>query len=316
MKIDRLMGIVMILLQKERVSAQEFADRFEVSLRTIYRDIDAICSAGIPIAAIPGTGGGLEILPKYRIDHNFFSSSELSSILSGLFNVSGMIQKGDVENAVAKIKSLLPEKNAESIVVKASQIIIDPNPWYNGARNLKILKEIQEALSKSKVISFEYLDHSGKMVRRKTEPYQLIYKGQHWYLYAFCLHKKDFRLFKLTRMNKLKVRDEIFQVRRGVRYEGTVLFSNPMDADVPLKTIKLRVHKSLMERLLDFCAWDSFSPCPESPDEFLVDFPFIENEFNYDLLLGFGPRCQCVEPVEIRTELKKRIHKLSRLYGK
>lgn len=314
MKIDRLMGIVMILLQKERVTAQDLADKFEVSLRTIYRDIDAICSAGIPIAAIPGTGGGLEILSKYKIDHNVFSSSELSSILSGLFNVSGIIQKCDMENALAKIRNLMPEKNAESIVVKASQVIIDTNPWFNGGRNLRELRAIEEALSKNKIISFEYLNHSGRMMIRRTEPYQLIFKGQNWYLYAFCLHKNAFRLFKLSRMNRMTITDEVFQVREGVRYEGTVLFPDPMDADVALKTIKLRVHKSIMERVLDFCTWDSFSPCPDVPDEFYVDFPFVENEFNYDLLLGFGPRCQCLEPKEIRAGLKKRIHELSRMY--
>lgn len=106
MKVDRLMSIVLILLDKERISAQELADRFEVSLRTIYRDIDAIDLAGVPIRSTPGVGGGFEIMPDYKMDSKVFSTADLSAILMGLSSLSNMVRGDELINALAKIKVL------------------------------------------------------------------------------------------------------------------------------------------------------------------------------------------------------------------
>ncbi|PWG35910.1 helix-turn-helix transcriptional regulator, partial [Listeria monocytogenes] len=122
MKVDRLMSIVLILLDKERISAQELADRFEVSLRTIYRDIDAIDLAGVPIRSTPGVGGGFEIMPDYKMDSKVFSTADLSAILMGLSSLSNMVRGDELINALAKIKSFIPADRAKEIELKANQI--------------------------------------------------------------------------------------------------------------------------------------------------------------------------------------------------
>ena len=115
MKIDRLISIIMVLLDKKRISAQSLADMFEVSLRTIYRDIDAIDLAGIPIRSVSGVGGGFEIMPKYKVDNKVFSTTDLSAILMGLSSLSGMIQTDELIHTLTKVKSFIPAEKAKDI---------------------------------------------------------------------------------------------------------------------------------------------------------------------------------------------------------
>ena len=136
MKIDRLISIIMTLLDKKRIGAQELADMFEVSPRTIYRDIDAIDMAGIPIRSISGVGGGFEIMPEYKIDKNVFSAADLSAILMGLSNLSNMVRGNELINALAKVKSFIPADKVKDIEIKIDQICIDSSPW-SGNKNIQ-----------------------------------------------------------------------------------------------------------------------------------------------------------------------------------
>ena len=141
MKVSRLISIIMILLDKERIGAQELANMFEVSTRTIYRDIDAINMAGIPIYSAPGAGGGFEIMKNYKIDRNVFSTTDISTILTGLSSLSNMIQSDELVNALAKVKSFIPVDRVNEIKLKTGQIHIDLSQWI-GYRNVQPYLEI------------------------------------------------------------------------------------------------------------------------------------------------------------------------------
>ena len=154
MKVDRLVSIIMILLEKKRIGAQELADRFEVSPRTIYRDIDAINMAGIPVRYTSGVGGGFEIMPEYKMDKRVFSTAELSALLMGLTNLSGMVRGEELLSALAKVRSFIPADKAKEIDLKANQICIDLRPWM-GNRNIQPnLETIQTALQERSLLSF------------------------------------------------------------------------------------------------------------------------------------------------------------------
>jgi len=181
MKIDRLVSIIMILLDKERIGAQELADMFEVSPRTIYRDIDTISMAGIPVRSISGVSGGFEIMPKYKIDRKVFSTTDLSVILMGLSNLSNMIRGDGLVNALAKVKSFIPADRAKDIELKANQIYIDLSPWMSNRNIQAYLQIIKTALQESKLLIFEYADRYGNKTARTAEPYQLVLKNSDWY---------------------------------------------------------------------------------------------------------------------------------------
>jgi predicted DNA-binding transcriptional regulator YafY len=308
MKIDRLVSIIMILLDKKRIGAQELADMFEVSPRTIYRDIDSINMAGIPIRSTSGVGGGFEIMQKYKLDQKVFSSADLSAILMGLSSVSNMIRGDELVNALAKVKSFIPADKAKDIELKTNQIYIDLSPWL-GNRDIQAdLETIKTALQENKLLSFDYADRYGNKSQRTAEPYQLVLKSSQWYWQGYCHKRNDFRLFKLSRTSNLQIQVESFTPRD---YQKPQLDFTNILATMQTK-IKIRIHKSVMDRVLDYCAYEHFSP--DGAENYIVDFPFIENEYYYNILFGFGDKCECLEPLHIRTEIKRRIHDIATIY--
>lgn len=308
MKVERLISIIMILLDKERISAQTLANRFEVSLRTIYRDIDAIDKAGIPVCSTSGVGGGFEIMPQYKIDKKFFSTTDLSTILMSLSSLSNMIHGDELINTLAKIKSFIPADKAKDIELKANQLHVDLSPWM-GNRNLQpYLEMIKTALQERKILSFEYADRYRNKTTRSTEPYQLVLKGNNWYLQGYCLKRNDFRLFRLSRIANLQIKEAFFIPRD---YQKPQLDFTDILATLQTK-ITIRIHKSVMDRVLDYCNYDHFSP--DGDAHYIVHFPFIENEYYYNILFSFGDKCECLAPLHIRTELKRRIHDIATIY--
>lgn len=308
MKVDRLISIIMILLDKERIGAQELADMFEVSPRTIYRDIDTINMAGIPVRSTSGVGGGFEIMPEYKIDKKVFSTADLSAILMGLSSLSNLIRGEELVNALAKVRSFIPVDKTKDIELKINQIYIDFSQWV-GNRNIQpFLEIIKEALQESRLLSFEYIAHHGKKTTRTVEPYQLVLKSSHWYLQGYCHIRNDFRLFKLSRISNLQIKEETFAPRD---YQKPMTdFTETLEA---LQTkIKIRVHKSVLDRILDYCSYEDL--ISDGDTHYLVTFPFIENAYYYDILLSFGDKCECLEPSHIRAELKRRIHTIAALY--
>ncbi|MBN1525565.1 MAG: YafY family transcriptional regulator [Spirochaetales bacterium] len=308
MKIDRLVSIIMILLDKKRIGAQDLAEMFEVSPRTIYRDIDTINMAGIPVFSTSGKGGGFEIMQKYKIDKKVFSTADLSAILMGLSSLSNMIRGDELVNALAKVKSFIPAERAKDIALKANQIHIDLSPWM-GNRNIPpYLEIIKTAIQESRLLSFEYADRYGNKTARTAEPYQLVLKGSHWYWQGYCRKRNDFRLFKLSRTSNLQTLEEFFTPRD---YQKPQLDFADILAARQTK-IKIRIHTSVMDRVLDYCTDEHF--LPDGDEHYIVWFPFIENDYYYHILFSFGDKCECIDPLHIRAEMKRRIHDIAALY--
>ncbi len=308
MKVDRLVSMIMILLNKGRVSAQELAAMFEVSTRTIYRDIDAINMAGIPIRAISGVGGGIEIMPDYKMDNKIFSTDDLSAILMGLSNLSNVMPDTELRNSLAKVKSFIPAEQAKAIELRANQICIDFSRWSGNGNTKPYLEQFKTALQANCLLTFHYIGHHGKETFRTIEPYQLVLKNSQWYVQGYCLTKEDFRLFRLSRILDLKRLPDTFVPRA---------FQKPiLDFDEFLQTmqttITLRIHQSILDRVLEVCSYEHFTP--DGDAHYLVSFPFVENAYHYDMLLSFGPACECLAPPHIREALKQRIHDVMMLY--
>ncbi|MDR0889334.1 MAG: YafY family transcriptional regulator [Oscillospiraceae bacterium] len=310
MKVDRLISIIMLLLDKKRIGAQELAETFEVSPRTIYRDIDAICMAGIPVRSIPGVSGGFEIMPNYKADSKVFTNADLSAILTGLYGMSNLMRGDELINALAKVKSFIPAERAREIERRAKQIHIDLNPWLEDQDAAPYFEEIQSAIHESKLISFSYADRNGNETLRTVEPYRLFSKASHWYLESYCLLREDFRLFRLSRMADLQTLCETFEDRESP--ESDLDFPEFFDG---MKTyIQLRIHKSILDRVQEYCGVEILYT---DGDEYsIAEFPFIENDYYYGILLSFGEKCECIEPPDIRAELGRRAQNIAALYEK
>lgn len=308
MKADRLVSIVMLLLERERVGAQELADLFEVSLRTIYRDMDAISMSGIPLCSKSGAGGGFEILPEYKVDKKVFSADELSALLMGLNNLLGMVRREDLVHTLAKVRSFIPAGRARDVEIKANQICIDMDPWMGNGNIRQHLEIVKSALQENKLLSFTYIDGHGNKTERVVEPYQLVLKSGRWYFQGYCRSRNDYRLFRLSRMTDLQMLQETYSPRD---YEKPILDIEPL-METLQTDIKLRIHRSILDRVLEFCTQDRVAP--DGEEYYLVDYPFIERDYYYDMLLGFGDKCECLEPAHVREELKRRIERMASVY--
>lgn len=136
----------------------------------------------------------------------------------------------------------------------------------------------------------------------------VVLKGNHWYLQGYCRKRNDFRLFRLSRMSNLQMKEDVFAPRD---YQKPQLDFDDMWAAMQTR-IKIRIHKSVMDRVLDFCTNEDFSS--DGDEHYIVNFPFVENEYHYDILLSFGDKCECLEPLHVRAEIKRRIQDIATIY--
>lgn len=210
MQEHRLFKIVYYLLEKGKTTAPELAERFEVSIRTIYRDLDTISASGIPIYATQGKGGGISLLPDFVLDKSLLSEQEKEQILMAL---QGITATGDIkaDDLLAKLGRLFQSKTTNWIEVDFSY-------WLkNTPKTPKedVFNTLKEAIFNRRVVQFSYFGSNGVFSNRTVEPIKLVFKGQDWYLCGFCRLRNDFRFFKLTRMKELEIFAETF-VREAV----------------------------------------------------------------------------------------------------
>ncbi len=247
-------------------------------------------------------------MPEYKIDKTVFSTADLSAILMGLSNLSNMVRGDELVNVLAKVKSFIPADKTNDIEIRVNQLCVDVSPW-SGNQNIQpYLQMIKAALEDHKLLSFEYIAHHGNKTVRTVEPYQLVLKSGHWYFYGYCYSRSDYRLFRLSRMSDLQMKQEAFAPRE---HQKPILDSDQIIETLQAE-IKIRIHKSVLDRVLEFCAYNHF--LPDGDEHYIVNFPFIENEYYYDILLSFGDKCECLEPPHIRAKMRQKIHDIAAIY--
>ena len=307
MKLERLIAIIMLLLTRDKMGGQQLADMFEVSLRTIYRDIETINRAGIPIITAPGTGGGIGIMKEYKVEKGIFTTNDITALLMGLGFISGALSCEEVTTTLAKVTSMIPEVQRNEITLRANQISIDLSTWLGSDLSVKIEK-LKAALDNHCVVSFLYWNRQGEHSRRSIEPHRLLLKENHWYVQAYCRMKNAFRMFKLSRMSKIDLCSEIF-----IPLSTPPAFSEFAD-DMATKMIdvELLVSASVLDRVLDYCSEKNVTPAGK--DLYRVQFHLVEDDYGYGILMSFGDQCVCQSPKHVREELRNRLKQAAERY--
>ena len=288
MKLDRLIGILSILLQREKVTAPELAARFEVSRRTIQRDIEALCRAGIPIATAQGAGGGISILEGYRVDRTLLTAPEMQAILAGLRSLDSVSGTRRYAQLMEKLCA-----GAGTLVPGSADLLIDLSSWYKDSLAPKI-ELIQDAIRRRRTVRFCYFSPKGES-RRTVEPCYLVFHWSTWYVWGWCRMREDFRLFKLNRMTGL-TSGELFEPRPAplpdlepervfpVKYQVTVLFD-----------------PTCRWRLVEEYGADRFTVAPDGRLRFTGGFPDADSVLSW--VLTFGDKAELLEPEELRERL-------------
>ncbi|MEK4877175.1 MULTISPECIES: helix-turn-helix transcriptional regulator [Paenibacillus] len=300
MKIDRLLSIVILLMNRRLIQAKELADMFEVSVRTIYRDIESINGAGIPIVTYQGANGGIGLMEGYRLDRNVLTDRELADIFTALQSVSSY---GGNEHTLLmeKISSVIPPSQSAAFRSKTTQLIIDFSPW--GLQRIleEKLATLKEALEESVTVNFDYVDAAGQTSQRSVEPYTLVLKGQAWYLYGFCLNRQDFRLFKLLRMKELVKNTQVF-IAKDVDASELPWSNDYQRSTVTTATPIVLQFKAESKHLAEE-RFDSTELLPDGNGGHKVNINYPEDGWLYGFLLSFGMHVEVLEPPHIRQKL-------------
>lgn len=297
MRESRLFRIVYYLLQNGKATAPELAQKFEVSIRTIYRDIDSISSAGIPIYATQGKGGGISILNDYTLDKSLFSEQEQEQMLTAL---QGMVAATE-ENS----NELLTKLSGLFQINSTNWIEVDFSDWAHRTSQQDTFNIIKEAIFQKRVISFCYFSGKGNKEKRNVRPIRLVFKSKSWYLYSFCLLRNDYRFFKLTRIKELEMLSETFtqdftptKIEKQIQVENTV-------------AVKLK-----FDRQAAFRVYDEFtdSITEDSQGNLYVQIDLPDNEVLYSYVMSFSDSVEVIEPQSIREQMKKRLQKMQEKY--
>ncbi len=300
MKIDRQIGILSILLQRKSATAPYLAEHFEVSRRTINRDIDDLCQAGIPIVTRQGVGGGISIMENYKIDKTLFTNTEMKDILAGLRSLDSVSGTNRYGQLMEKLSA-----GSSDFMVGDQTVLIDLSSWYKDSLAPKI-ELIHMAVERSKEIKFLYYSPKGESIRC-IEPYYLIFRWSNWYVWGFCKLKKEFRLFKLNRMDKTRMTEQGFVKRRVPMpdLDNEKIFPGVIK-------VKALFEKACKWRLVEEFGTGCFQETEDGKLLFQADYTSKEELLTW--LFTFRDQVELLEPKEMREQMKESAAYIYRKY--
>lgn len=301
MRTERLVGILTVLMQQKKTTASQLAQKFEVSVRTIQRDIEALSIAGIPVTAERGSRGGISIMEGYTIDKTLLSLPDLDSILTGLKGLDSIAAGNQYRHLIQKLAAGQTIEHS-----RHDEVLIDLASFYKGSVSGKI-QLLQQSIREKQEVSFVYYSSHGES-NRHAEPYQVVFQWGAWYLWAYCKGEKDFHLFKLNRLWALRQTGAVFVKRE------TPSVQNYMASCFPEKIRLQAVFENQVKwRLIEAYGPDCFSE--QADGRLLFDRGFTNQGYLVHWLLGFGSQVQVLRPIEIARALKAEAQCMNEFYS-
>ncbi len=292
---NRLFEIVYILMQKRKTTAKELADRFEVSTRTIYRDIETLSTANIPIYASKGKDGGIGLLDEYVLNKTILSEEEQNQIL---FALQGMKKiKGQDEKYILKKLSILFNKKIND------WIKIDFSNWGNVQEER--FDMIKSAILNKQLVEFTYYNSNGEESKRIVEPLQIWFKDKSWYLISYCRNKEDYRIFKIARIKEIKMLQEHFERELPKEEESE-------KHNFKIIELELEINKAMTYRVYD--EFESKEITKKQDGNFIIKVKYPENEWVYGYILSFGECAKVLNPFYAKNIIKDKLQKTLKNY--
>ena len=283
---NRLFEIIYILMQKKKITAKELSERFEVSTRTIYRDIEILSRANIPIYTTKGKDGGIELIEEYVLNKAILSE--------GMKKVRGKEEKDVLEKL-----SILFNKKVED------WIKIDFSNWGKKNTQEERFDIIKKAILNKNLIEFVYYNSNGEKTKRIVEPIQIWFKDKSWYVISYCRIKMDYRIFKIARIRDIKILEEHFQRELPKeRKEGKYKFEEIL--------LELEISKEMAYRVYD--EFEDEEITKKEDGNFIIKVKYPENEWIYSYILSFEEYAKVISPERIKVDIKKKLEKISKKY--
>lgn len=313
MKLDRLLAVTMLLLNRKRVSAKELADRFEVSLRTVYRDLDTLNQAGIPIVSYAGAAGGYEIMESYRIDRQWLSLDELTALVAALKGMRSTqaIDPQSIDSLLDKVGALVARPDPGGLTGQEDELLIDLNPWQGGPAEREKFSLLRQAVKQRQVLRIAYTNAQGMPSERLIEPMGLVLKGYTWYVYAYCRERTDFRVFRLSRIKRAVAVEEWFERRAAPLSELDSSWQRRVDT----KRIELVLHFRPKARVHAEDRFDeeAIESLPDGSCIVRVQYP--DEEWLVGFVLGFGAGVRVVSPPHLIAAVREAARAIAAQYA-
>lgn len=305
MKIDRLLGILSILSKKPKVKAKDLAERFEVSIRTIYRDVEVICQAGIPLVTAPGGDGGISIAEGFTLGKDVLTRSDLESIILGLKSLESVTQGNQIRSLLTRLD---PEPES-SIIPAGSDVVIDLASFYRSSLAPKI-SLLREAIAARQTVQFDYYSKNGHSLR-EIEPYLIAFKWSAWYVFGFCRLRQDFRLFKLNRITELTLTGEGFEPRSLTAEQADLdaFYQNPEKRQYAT----LLLSKSLEYIMIDEYGINSYKPVDEQ--SIVAQWDYINEREMVKTVLRLGSGAKVLAPQSLADAVKDEALQITQNYS-
>lgn len=303
MKVDRLLTMTMILINRKKVKAQELAELFDVSVRTIYRDVETLSCAGVPILSQQGVNGGISLMEGYRMDKQVLTKEELTSLSIALKSALTSYEDAHAKAVLEKLTGVADEQVKQSI----DHFFIDLSPWGQNILLKEQITLLKNAIESARCVSFLYSTTYGTMTNRIIEPHTLVQKGKMWYIYGYCTLRNGFRLFKISRMKQMKEEQRSFE-RKEVHL-----------SDLPWDKA-WQQPENLVELTLSFDAQiltlieETFGVEQIDYERSIVQVALPEDEWLYGFLLSFGNRIKLLDPPYLVNIVQKRAQEIVEMY--
>ncbi|WP_078394734.1 helix-turn-helix transcriptional regulator [Shouchella patagoniensis] len=295
MSIHRHFEIIYLLLKQKVITAKELSEHFEVSTRTIYRDMDVLSGAGIPIFATKGKGGGISLMEGYSLNTSLLTNSDQENILIGLQTISAT----DMPSSHKVLEKLATQFKKGLI----NWIEVDFSPWGSGKETKQLFSFLQDAIIHRYIVTFSYYNNEGEKSNRSVQPYQLLFKKNAWYLWAYCLVKDDLRIFKMNRMRAVHVTDNHFEPDPSVSLKPKFDYTKATTL-----AVTLRISSRGAYRVYDEFADEMITTNEDGSYTIHAHFP--ASSWLEDYLLSFGTLLEEVHPEQLRTNMIAKIDQL------
>lgn len=303
MKTDRLFGITVYLLNHGKSSAAKLAEIFEVSVRTIQRDVDSLCAAGIPIASTYGADGGYEIMDSFSIEKNVTTQKDYSYILTALNGLNSAYSNGDIAVLKEKLTGMFNDCN--------SDIVLDFSVLKENSLINEYIKLIQKAIATHNTVKFNYTNADNIERICETEPVATIYKWYSWYMIGFSPNHENYKLYKLVRMSELNITsDTVTRVHKAC--DGIAALESQKDSR-NYWDIKLYCKKEIRAKCIEYLNGKIIETFDNG--DFIITLCVPDNEhFWYGTILAFGDKARVLEPYELKLRIVETSKKLINLY--
>ena len=301
-KVERLISIIMILLKKDVVPANEFAQLFNVSKRTILRDMETLSLSNIPIYSIYGVNGGYGIMDEYKFDKRLLSSSDLENILTALNGLEQILISEEVDVTIKKIEGMVSPLSLKS------SIQLSFYDWEGRSEILQTLKTIQESILMRRLVSFDYIDKDGITTNRMVEPYQIHFSEMSWYLKGFCLDRMRYRTFKLSRIDNLNMDETTFIPREYLLEQEQQPPYQP-----ELVAIRALISPSIKDQFIERYGRKSIENY--SSDYLLATIHVPQNNLGFQFLASFGTNLKIIQPKTYVEDFRNYLNKMVEKYS-